>query len=86
MLYQCAHGAALRAAMLHRGMGVTASTRPVYAPTWYTDTMMAVSEPQPLAGDVDVEVCVVGAGLAGLTTALELARRGFCRLLRQVRR
>ena len=77
MLYQCAHGAALPAAMLHRGMGVTASTRPVYAPTWYTDTMMAVSERQPLAGDVDVEVCVVGAGLAGLTTALELARRGF---------
>jgi glycine/D-amino acid oxidase-like deaminating enzyme/nitrite reductase/ring-hydroxylating ferredoxin subunit len=29
-----------------------------------------------LAEDVDVDVCVVGAGIAGLSTALELARRG----------
>jgi glycine/D-amino acid oxidase-like deaminating enzyme len=28
-----------------------------------------------LAGDVDVDVCVIGAGLAGLTAARELARR-----------
>jgi glycine/D-amino acid oxidase-like deaminating enzyme len=56
---------------------VKAREAPVYAPTWYTDTMMAVSERKPLIGDGDVEVCIVGGGLAGLTTALELARRGF---------
>ena len=30
----------------------------------------------PLAGAASADVCVVGAGLAGLSTALELARRG----------
>ncbi|HUF12702.1 MAG TPA: FAD-dependent oxidoreductase [Longimicrobiales bacterium] len=31
----------------------------------------------PLTEDTDADVCVVGAGLAGLTTALELARGGM---------
>ncbi|MFL6574726.1 MAG: FAD-dependent oxidoreductase, partial [Burkholderiales bacterium] len=30
----------------------------------------------PLAGDVHVDVCLVGAGIAGLTTAYLLARAG----------
>ncbi len=32
--------------------------------------------PTPLAGDVSCDVCVVGAGIAGLTTAYLLAREG----------
>src|SRR4051812_12008033 len=35
-----------------------------------------VPEPEPLAQDVRADVCVVGAGIAGLSTAYELAKRG----------
>jgi glycine/D-amino acid oxidase-like deaminating enzyme len=42
------------------------------------DTAAAVSAPEPvrLTFDLDADVCVVGAGLAGLTVALEAARMG----------
>jgi gamma-glutamylputrescine oxidase len=45
--------------------------------TWYADTMVDAPQRAALAGDLDVDVCVIGAGLAGLTTARELARRGW---------
>jgi glycine/D-amino acid oxidase-like deaminating enzyme/nitrite reductase/ring-hydroxylating ferredoxin subunit len=35
-----------------------------------------IAEGKPLAGDRVADVCVVGAGIAGLTTALELQRSG----------
>jgi glycine/D-amino acid oxidase-like deaminating enzyme len=45
--------------------------------TWYTATMVAPPERPALTHDLDVDVCVVGAGLAGLTVAREVARRGW---------
>jgi len=45
--------------------------------TWYAATMVEAPQRTALAGDVDVDVCVIGAGLAGLTAARELARRGW---------
>src|SRR3954469_15436155 len=36
----------------------------------------AMPEPSRLTFDLDVDICVVGAGLAGLTVALEAARLG----------
>src|SRR5262245_20571225 len=56
---------------------VTASEPAVYAPTWYTSTMVPASMRGPLTFDLDVDVCVIGGGLAGLTTAREIARRGW---------
>src|SRR5437764_1216970 len=48
-----------------------------WGPTWYAATMVAAPERPPLTYDLDVDVCVVGAGLAGLTVAREVARRGW---------
>jgi gamma-glutamylputrescine oxidase len=39
--------------------------------------MVPATERGPLTFDLDVDVCVVGGGLAGLTTAREVARRGW---------
>jgi len=44
--------------------------------TWYNATANSPSPRPRLAGSQKAEVCVVGAGLAGLTTALELSRHG----------
>src|SRR5438874_2798432 len=49
----------------------------VYGPTWYAATMVAAPERGRLVYDLDVDVCVIGGGLAGLTVARELARRGW---------
>ncbi|MFL5052602.1 MAG: NAD(P)/FAD-dependent oxidoreductase, partial [Xanthobacteraceae bacterium] len=49
----------------------------VYGPTWYAATAVAAPERSRLVYDVDVDACVIGGGLAGLTVARELARRGW---------
>jgi len=56
---------------------VNASERAGYAPSWYTATMVPAPERGALTFDLDVEVCVIGGGLAGLTVAREIARRGW---------
>ena len=50
----------------------------VYAADGPGDTAAAVTAAQRarLASDLDVDICVVGAGLAGLSVALEAARMG----------
>jgi len=48
-----------------------------YGPTWYAATMVAAPERPPLRHNLDVDACVIGAGLAGLTVAREVARRGW---------
>jgi gamma-glutamylputrescine oxidase len=49
----------------------------VYGSSWYAATMVQAPARPPLAHELDVDVCVVGGGLAGLTTAREIARRGW---------
>jgi gamma-glutamylputrescine oxidase len=48
-----------------------------YGPSWYAATMVAAPQRPPLTLDLDVDVCVVGGGLAGLAIAREVARRGW---------
>src|SRR5262249_14508892 len=62
------------------------SERASEVPTWYTATMVPASARVPLTFDLDVEVCVIGAGLAGLTAAREIARRGCSVVVLESRR
>jgi glycine/D-amino acid oxidase-like deaminating enzyme len=47
------------------------------APGWYEATRVASPQRPRLNVDLDVDVCVIGAGLAGLTVAREVAKRGW---------
>jgi gamma-glutamylputrescine oxidase len=53
--------------------------------TWYETTARRDAEHAPLFGHLNADVCVVGGGLAGLTTTLELARRGIKVVLLEAR-
>ena len=44
---------------------------------WYSETMAPAPQRSRLSIDLDVDVCVIGGGLAGLTAAREVARRGW---------
>ena len=44
--------------------------------TWYEATATRGPPRPPISGEVEADACVIGGGLAGLTTVLELARRG----------
>jgi len=48
-----------------------------YGESWYAATMVTAPRRPQLHVDLDVDVCVVGGGLAGLTTAREVARAGW---------
>ncbi|WP_299230424.1 FAD-binding oxidoreductase [uncultured Halomonas sp.] len=48
-----------------------------HAASWYADTANPTPERPALEGDVDCDVCVVGAGFTGVSAALHLAERGL---------
>jgi gamma-glutamylputrescine oxidase len=48
-----------------------------YGDSWYAATLVAAPPRPPLSFDLDVDVCIIGGGLAGLTTAREIARSGW---------
>jgi gamma-glutamylputrescine oxidase len=47
------------------------------ANSWYEATARREPARRPLEGDVEADVCVVGGGLSGCSTALHLAERGY---------
>jgi gamma-glutamylputrescine oxidase len=57
------------------------------APSYYAATARSPSQPAraPLAGDARADVVVVGGGIAGVSTALHLAKRGYSVALLEAR-
>ena len=56
-----------------------------YGGSVYVAQIDAPARPQ-LAVEIDVDACIIGAGLAGLTVARELARRGWSVAVLEARR
>lgn len=58
----------------------------LYGSSWYADDAVAAPERGRLTFDLDVDVGVIGGGLAGLTAAREIARRGWSVAVLEARR
>lgn len=65
---------------------MNATDTTAYGRSWYAATMVDAPWRPQLTTDLDVDVCVIGGGLAGLTTAREIARRGWSVVLLEARR
>ncbi len=48
-----------------------------YPPSWYASSAEPLPPQSALEGDIDVDVCILGAGYVGLSAALELAEAGY---------
>lgn len=57
-----------------------------YIDCYYARTATPTEPRAPLSGEIEAETCVVGGGLAGLSTALSLAERGKDVVLVEARR
>src|SRR6185437_10935300 len=60
-----------------RGAAQEKPGMPENTSNWYEATRVSAPSRARLNFDLDVDVCVVGAGLAGLTVAREVAERGW---------
>jgi len=49
----------------------------LYPRSYYASTVEFPPKRPPLSGDASCDVCVVGGGYTGLSTALHLAERGY---------
>jgi gamma-glutamylputrescine oxidase len=58
-------------------MAMTQADTAGYPRSWYAATMVPTPARPALTSDLDVDVCVIGGGLAGLTAARGVARRGW---------
>jgi glycine/D-amino acid oxidase-like deaminating enzyme len=63
-----------------------AEDRSDYGTMWYAAAVPLPPARPPLAYDLDVDVCVIGGGLAGITAAREVARRGWSVAVLEARR
>src|ERR1700741_4233635 len=63
-----------------------AAVSEIYGDSWYAATMVDAPRRPALYSDLDVDVCVIGGGLAGLTPARGVARKGWSVVLLEANR
>ncbi len=61
-------------------------SRPRHTDSYFAATARGAIEHPPLLGEVACDVCVIGGGFTGLSTALHLAERGYEVVLLEARR
>jgi len=57
-----------------------------YIETYYRDTLHSNEARSPLTHDIDTDICVIGGGLAGLSTAMGLIEKGKKAILLEANR
>ncbi|MEZ5786725.1 MAG: FAD-binding oxidoreductase [Xanthobacteraceae bacterium] len=57
-----------------------------YGRSWYAATAVEAPIRPPLVADLDVDACVIGGGVAGLTAAREIARLGWSVVVLEAKR
>src|SRR5271155_2839988 len=57
-----------------------------FGPTWYSRVTTLPPARAELKFEIDVDVCIIGGGLAGLTVAREIVRRGWSAAVLEARR
>src|SRR5215216_1677619 len=56
------------------------------AASYYSHSTVPAPDRPALAGEIEADVCVIGGGIAGCSTALHLAERGYRVALLEARR
>src|SRR5471032_3257594 len=56
---------------------MTAASTPDYVSSYYLASAQLLAANPPLQGETRADVCVLGGGIAGCSTALSLAERGY---------
>ena len=54
--------------------------------SYYSHSAVPAPDRPALAGEVEADVCVIGGGIAGCSTALHLAERGYRVVLLEAQR
>jgi gamma-glutamylputrescine oxidase len=65
------------AASSQRFLEPASMSRPEHVPSYYAATAIGAPDCPQLSGQIEADVCVVGAGYSGLSAALNLAERGY---------